>query len=70
MNTKVKNGELRQRGAQARKEGKALRSNPYRDPSTEDVSQSMREHKAKQWAMGWKRQDALEARRLGQRAVN
>lgn len=59
MSTKIKNEELRKSGAQARKEGKPLQSNPYLDPSTEIVSQSMREHKAKLWTMGWKRQDVL-----------
>lgn len=56
---KATNAEIQQRGAQARKRGEALTSNPYRDSGNEVVSQAMREHKAKLWAMGWKRQDAM-----------
>lgn len=59
MSTKVKNAELREFGAKARRRGKGLDANPYLDPSTEVVSQAMREHKAQQWKMGWKREDAI-----------
>ncbi|NBB72240.1 MAG: hypothetical protein GVY35_01015 [Bacteroidetes bacterium] len=60
MSKKIKNNELRKQGSEARKQGLALQSNPYRDPSTEIVSQSMREHRAKQWEMGWKKEDVIQ----------
>ncbi len=59
MGMKVKNEELRQRGSEARKRGEPLTSNPFLDRSAELVSQSMREHRARQWTMGWKKEDAL-----------
>ena len=59
MGMKIKNEELRKRGIEARKRGEPLSSNPYRDRSAELVSQSMREHRAQQWTMGWKKEDAL-----------
>lgn len=59
MSKKIKNDELRRRGSEARRKGLGLQSNPYRDPSTELVSQSMREHRARQWEIGWKKEDLL-----------
>lgn len=59
MSKKIKNDELRRRGSEARRQGLDLQSNPYRDPSAELVSQSMREHRARQWEIGWKMEDLV-----------
>jgi len=59
MSKKIKNDELRRRGSEARRQGLELQANPFRDPSAELVSQSMREHRARQWEIGWKMEDLV-----------